>query len=128
MVMVRSLVAAMRRSTRRTMAEARRTRRRQVHAFRDRLHRQRLAVLARVQALLAPAGAPENGATEPDALRARVLDLLAARPHGVGAQAMGNELGVDWRRVASLMSELVARGAADQIEQTFYPNGKASRR
>ena len=80
-------------------------------------------MLGRIRALGAPGH--EN---DTEALRARVLDVLEAYPDGVDARAIGNELGVDWRRVTAVISGLVARGEADQIDQDFYPSGKASRR
>jgi len=109
--MLRTLVETMRRSTRRALANARLTRRRQALATRGGLRRQRLAALGRA-----------------DALADRVLDVVDAHPEGVDARDIGNELGIDWRSVTAVTSRLVASGAADQIDRNFYPNGKASRK
>jgi hypothetical protein len=109
--MLRPLVEAMRRSTRRALANARLMRRRQIRAMRRGLHRQRLAALSPV-----------------NALAERVRDVLEAHPEGIDAREIGNELGVDWRSVTAVTSSLVASGAADQIDQDFYPSGKGSRR
>jgi DNA-binding NarL/FixJ family response regulator len=122
--MLRAMVEAMRRSTRRTLADARLVRRRQARAIRDRLHGHRAAMFGRIQAVLAPRTPPDAGL---EALHARVLDVLDAHPEGISAREIGNELGIDWRSVTAVTSSLVARGAVDHIEQDFYPSGKASR-
>jgi DNA-binding IclR family transcriptional regulator len=57
-----------------------------------------------------------------------VLEILERHPRGIGARDIGNELGIDWRRVIGVMSGLVGRGLVDQIEQDFYRAGKASPR
>jgi FixJ family two-component response regulator len=106
--MLRAIVEAMRRSTRRALLDARRLRRRRARAIRRR-------------------GA-EDGVAEHEALHARVREVLEAHPSGIRAREIGNQLGIDWRSVTAVMSALVARGTADQIEQDFYPRGKASRK
>src|SRR5262252_8183813 len=115
----------MRPSTRAALADARQRRRLRVRLIRDGLHRQRVAVLRRLRALLGSSGTrPADG--DLDVLTARVLAVIEAHPHGIGAREIGNELGIDWRSVTAVTGSLVARGAADQIEQDFYPIGKAS--
>ena len=116
-----------RRSTRAARADARRVRWRQARLIRHGLHRQRVAMLRRVRGLAAAGGtSPADG--DLDTLRTRVLGVIEAHPNGIGAREIGNELGIDWRSVTAVTGSLVARGAADQIEQDFYPIGKASRK
>jgi hypothetical protein len=123
--MLRAIVEAMRRSTRRALADARAGRRRQARAILGGLYRHRVSILGRLHALRAPPPADNTGA---GALPVRVIAILEAHPDGIGAREIGNELGIDWRRVTAVMTSLVARGAADQIDQHFYPGGKASRK
>jgi hypothetical protein len=120
--MLRTIVETMRRSTRRTLADARQGRHLRARTIRESLQRQRVAMLGRLHALLAGSGHE----LDPDTLQARVLGVLAAHPNGIGSREIGNELGIDWRSVTAVTSRLVARGAAQQIEQVFYPSAKAS--
>ena len=86
------------------------------------------ALRAGVRRRLRPAGLAARGAAGPavDPLHARVLDILGRHPRGIGAREIGNELGIDWRRVIAVMSGLVGRGLVDQVDQDFYRAGKAS--
>ena len=121
--MLRAMVAAMRQSTRRALADMRLARRRQTLGIRTRLHRHRAAVLGRVEALL---GRTAAAAADPaaESLAERVLEVVTSHPGGIAVQDIGNELGIDWRGVTAATSGLVARGRVDHIDQNFYPSGK----
>ena len=70
--------------------------------------------------------AATTAATPPSAdLDTRVLTVIARHPDGVRAFDVGNELGVDWRRVLEATRNLVAAGAVEQIDQHFYLAAKA---
>ena len=88
------------------------------------------ALRAGVRRRLGTAGASPPGAkpANADPLHAKVLEILERHPRGIGARDIGNELGIDWRRVIGVMSGLVGRGLVDQIDQDFYRAGKASPR
>ena len=60
-------------------------------------------------------------------LRTDVLRVIRARPNGVGALEIGNELGLDWRWVVGVTRDLIDAGLIEQVEHEFYPVGKASR-
>jgi hypothetical protein len=61
-----------------------------------------------------------------DWLEAEVLRVIARHPEGVRALDIGNELGVDWRRVPAVAGRLVAHAMVEQIAHEFYPVQKAS--
>ena len=127
--MLRTIVWAMRRSVRETLAATRAMRRRTARTVRDRLAVRRAAAAATMGGLLPPpGGGPADRPPDSEALHARVLDILAAHHDGIGVREIGNELGIDWRSLAPVMSGLVAHGFVDQIEQDFYPTAKASRK
>ena len=109
--MLRTIVWVTRRSVRQTLAASRAMRRRTARTIRARL-----------------AVRPHDGPPDAEALDTRVLDILAAHHDGIGVREIGNELGIDWRRLAPVMSGLVAHGLVDQIEQDFYLTVKASRK
>jgi hypothetical protein len=104
--------------------------RRQVSEALVRIRGNCAALRAGVRRRLGKAGAPPRGAVpaNADPIHARVLEILERHPRGIGARDIGNELGIDWRRVIGVMSGLVGRGLVDQIEQDFYRAGKASPR
>jgi DNA-binding NarL/FixJ family response regulator len=84
----------------------------------------RSQIRQRLQLGRARGNAAETIANDP--LQTRILDLLAAHHRGLRAQEIGNELGIDWRTVAPLMSGLVEKGLVDSIDREFYLAGKAS--
>lgn len=106
--MLRTLVQAMRRSVRQTLLAARAAR------------KQRRLPVTRAAAL-------REMRPGRDRLSVRVLGILDDHPDGVQVQEIGNELGIDWRGLPPTLRGLVASGLADQIDQDFYPAGKASR-
>jgi hypothetical protein len=59
-------------------------------------------------------------------LEAEVLRVIALHPEGVRALDIGNELGVDWRRVPAVARRLVEHDKVEQIAHEFYPIEKAS--
>ena len=61
-----------------------------------------------------------------DWLEAEVLRVIARHPEGVRAVDIGNELGVDWRRVPAAAGRLVEQAIVDQVAHEFYPAKKAS--
>jgi hypothetical protein len=89
-------------------------------AMRQALREHRAAILASIKP--APAG---SAPPLPAGLDTRVLAVIARRPDGVRALDIGNELGVDWRRVLAATRNLVAAGAVEQVDQIFYPARKA---
>ena len=61
-------------------------------------------------------------------LQSRVLRIIEDHPEGIRTVDVGNELGVDWRRVLGITHCLVEEGLVDQVDQDLYPAGKESRR
>jgi hypothetical protein len=53
-----------------------------------------------------------------------VMRVVMSHPEGVRARDVGNELGVDWRRVLGITDRLVDAGIVERIGQQFYPVGK----
>ena len=105
-------------------------------AFRTALRRRREVRLAFAQtmrqalrehrAALIASMKPATTTAPPAAdLEARVLTVIARHPDGVRPLDVGNELGVDWRRVLEATRNLVAAGAVEQIDQQFYLVRKA---
>jgi len=76
----------------------------------------------------AGAGAPADrvDAGPDDWLEAEVLRVIARHPEGVRALDIGNELGVDWRRVPAVAGRLVEHALVEQIAHEFYPAAKVS--
>ena len=61
-----------------------------------------------------------------DWLEAEVLRVITRHPEGVRAFDIGNELGVDWRRVPAVADKLVEHARVEQIAHQFYPIEKGS--
>ena len=61
-------------------------------------------------------------------LRAEILRVLERHPIGAAARDVGNELGVDWRRVVATIRQLVDEGMVDRLGQHFYVARKAGGR
>jgi hypothetical protein len=61
-----------------------------------------------------------------DWLEAEVLRVIGRHPEGVCPLDIGNELGVDWRRVPAVAGRLVDRAIVEQVAHEFYPVQKAS--
>jgi hypothetical protein len=59
-------------------------------------------------------------------LEAEVRRVIGRHPEGICARDIGNELGVDWRRVPTVTCRLLERAVIEQVEQDFYPVRKAS--
>ena len=76
------------------------------------------------RAVLAPAA--DRVTSADDRLEAEVLRVIARHPEGVRALDIGNELGVDWRRVPAVARRLVEHEMVEEIAHEFYPIEKAS--
>jgi hypothetical protein len=59
-------------------------------------------------------------------LEAEVQRVIDRHPDGVRAFDIGNELGVDWRRIPAVTSRLVEGAYVEQVGQDFYPVEKAN--
>ena len=100
-------------------------RRREVRqALAQTLHRALRDHRAALIASMKPAAAAAAAAPTAD-LDRRVLTVIGRHPDGVRALDLGNELGVDWRRVLEATRNLVAAGAVEQVDQHFYLAAKA---
>jgi hypothetical protein len=146
-------VREVRSQTRSTLGHQRRVRYAATRAFRHALHKHRAAIIASVRTAAGapahtaaetrpPAATPHTSAwdlsfeplsgrflpTPTETLDAQVLRVIEGHPEGVRAREVGNELGVDWRRVVGITQSLVDAGKVDQVEQELYPVGKASPR
>lgn len=64
----------------------------------------------------------------PDLLPEEVLRIIRSHPEGASAVDVGNELGINWRRVLGVMRTLVQAGALEQVQEQFYAVSKASRK
>lgn len=128
-------VRQMRSAFRAALADRRNTRCEIRRTVRRALHDHRIAVIGSVRAVLRPSApaprtrgaAAEHGET-PDPFQLRVLQIIQDHPEGVRALDVGNELGVDWRRVLGTTRTLTNAGLVEQIDQDFYAVRKASRR
>jgi DNA-binding transcriptional ArsR family regulator len=58
----------------------------------------------------------------------QALRIIQDHPEGICVRDIGNELGIDWRRVPGLTRSLLEAGLIEQVEQEFYPTGKATGR
>jgi hypothetical protein len=63
---------------------------------------------------------PVRDASSP-VLQREILRVIQAHGDGVGAREIGNELGIDWRRVVGVTTELAGAGLIEQVDQAFYP-------
>ena len=54
----------------------------------------------------------------------RLLHAIQRHPEGVSIVDIGNELGVDFRRLLSSTDTLLASGQIDQVQELFYPAGR----
>jgi len=118
--MASTSVRQMRSAFRAALRRRREVRQAFAQTMRQALRQHRAAILASMKASAA-AAAPMVAAD----LDARVLTVIARHPDGVRALDVGNELGVDWRRVLEATRNLVAAGAVEQVDQNFYPVRKA---
>ena len=119
--MASTTVRQMRSAFRAALRRRREVRQAFAHTLRQALRAHRAAILASMK----PAAAATAPVVAAD-LDARVLTVIARHPDGVRALDVGNELGVDWRRVLEATRNLVAAGAVEQVDQNFYPARKAS--
>jgi hypothetical protein len=129
--------ARLRADTRAALARQRATRRAMARSVRQALQQRRSAAVASLRATLRPVIAsplwdlwPGSGERHvPDErLQTQVLRIIQAHPEGVAAVDVGNELGLDWRRVLGIGRTLAEGGQVEQAEHEFFPIGKASRR
>jgi uncharacterized protein DUF802 len=119
-----SAVRQMRSEWRAALNGQRQTRRAVARSVRRALHRHRAEVIASMRRVLTPGAPPPP----PLDLDSRVLRVLERHPEGVRALDVGNELGLDWRRVLESTRKLVDDGLVEQVDQEFYLSWKASRR
>ena len=121
----------LRTETRSALAHRRKSRRVAARAIRGALLRQRAALIASLRGRRGALDlwSPGDRAPEPtgEGLRAQVFRSIDAHADGIGALDLGNELGVDWRRVLAIARELVESGMVEQVEQEFYPARKEDR-
>jgi len=54
----------------------------------------------------------------------KILDAIQRHPEGVSIVEIGNELGVDFRRLLGSTDTLLASGQIDQVQELFYPTGR----
>jgi hypothetical protein len=127
-------VRRLRAETRSALALRRTTRRALARGIRQQLHEQRAAVIASLRAAHASVWQlwPETSCARDvdgtdDQLQAQILRVIRKHPDGISAVDMGNQLGIDWRRVVIIARTLVDAGQVDQVGQAFYPGGKVSR-
>ena len=127
----------LRADTRARLARQRTTRQTMARSMRQTLHDGRSAALASLRSALGPALLPPLlweawPSQEPravgDQLRADVLRVIQGHGEGITAVDVGNQLGIDWRRVVDVGRTLAEGGLVDQVDQEFFPVGKASRR
>jgi len=57
-------------------------------------------------------------------LRRKILQAIQRHPEGVSIVEIGNELGVDFRRLLGSTDTLLASGQIDQVQELFYPAGR----
>jgi hypothetical protein len=118
----------LRAETRSMLVHRRAVRRQASRAIRQALQRHRATIVASLR----PPKAVElwsPGQRQGDSegvLRGQVLRSIEAHPDGVAALDIGNELGVDWRRVREAANALVEEGAIEQVDRELYPARKAS--
>jgi hypothetical protein len=121
----------LRTETRSALARRRKSRREAAQAIRETLQRRRAALIAslrgRGRALELWVAGDRPAEVTDHRLREQVRRSIDAHAEGVGALDLGNELGVDWRRVLGVARELVETGVVEQVEQEFYPARKESR-
>ena len=131
----RTHISRVRAAVRHQLAQSYRRRRevsRALADLRDSLNEMRNEVRVRLRTLsqkatplsVKPAPVPGHAPADRE-LSADVLRVIVTRPDGIAARDIGNELGVDWRCVPPIARELVDLGAVEEIEQEFYPAGKA---
>ena len=54
----------------------------------------------------------------------KLLQAIQGHPEGVSIVEIGNELGVDFRRLLGSTDTLLASGQIDQVQELFYPAGR----
>ena len=54
----------------------------------------------------------------------KILQAIERHPEGVSIVEIGNELGVDFRRLLGSTDTLLASGQIDQVQELFYPTGR----
>jgi hypothetical protein len=54
----------------------------------------------------------------------KILQAIQRHPEGVSIVEIGNELGVDFRRLLVSADTLLATGEIDQVQELFYPAGR----
>ena len=113
-------VRQMRSAFRSALRRRREVRQAFAHTMRRALREHRAALIASMKPAAATATAPPAAD-----LDTRVLTVIGRHPDGVRALDVGNELGVDWRRVLEATRNLVAAGAVEQVDQHFYVVRKA---
>ena len=51
----------------------------------------------------------------------QILEVIAGHPEGIKLVDIGNELGVDWRGLISIIKPLIDDGKIEKIESLYYP-------
>jgi len=55
------------------------------------------------------------------------LRVIQGHPEGICARDIGNELGIEWRRVPGITRRLLEAGLIEQVGQEFYPCARTPR-
>jgi hypothetical protein len=54
----------------------------------------------------------------------KIFQAIQRHPEGVSIVEIGNELGIDFRRLLASIDTLLASGQIDQVHELFYPAGR----
>jgi hypothetical protein len=54
----------------------------------------------------------------------KILQAIQRHPEGISMVEIGNDLGVDFRRLLESIHTLLASGQIDQVHELFYPAGR----
>jgi hypothetical protein len=57
----------------------------------------------------------------------QALRVIHGHPEGICARDIGNELGIEWRRVPAITRSLLEAGLVEQVGQEYYPCAKPPR-
>ena len=63
------------------------------------------------------------------AMAAKVLTILKKHPEGMTLRDLGNFLGVNWRSLVGVVSDLLRKGNVEKLDGLyFFVRGRSSRR
>jgi hypothetical protein len=84
----------------------------------------RLVGTAHQQEAVSAGGEFPEALNEWPRLSEQILQAIQGHPEGVSIVEIGNELGVDFRRLLGYTDKLLASGKIDQVQELFYPVGR----